>query len=1190
MGESRDLRDQSINHLNSNSIQLTMSKTRIALNLFLVVVLIAVCVVGYYVMFVINSPGYHWNQAQAAMAADDPSAAEISLKNLVEKDPAHFEGHLALAEILKVKESGRYATSPGALSHLARAGELKPDDNKIQRDLLNAYLGKRQMTEAAIIADRLIKDNPKDSDTLFTLAWRSVKAKQHAKSDEYFQRLSEVKSLRPFQILGLMAQSFQDRAGKESEEQLAGVFQRLDKTAESVDAKTLAMLSNRELQTMEELFRVAVAKSPDAATAHKHLHALMAGMDKLVAEKRRKPLEAAKPVAECLLAMRAKFPVDEQPTVVQQERKKVVLKADGILESAIAAGGAAPVVYHQHAVNAFRTSDTATGVRALEEGIKAIQAQAKAGSGEKKETPADIQQRKTAMLELHLAAARQLVFDRDFANAELHIKPLLNEEESSGWGNLLAGAIDTEMGRHENALEHYLAARNLLGNSLIVRITLSNTFSKLKRWQDALQEQNALIAQYDSFSEEEAKWAKSQLGSKEKLRYDRLRSLLAMGEWKAAQPDIEALKKTPLEPKMWALAVAYLMSTGQEDAAKALLADARRKFPDDLALTQLEFNRLQKANDKVAAGNVLSRQAAISRDHLPTQLLFAQWKLKNEQYEDALKLLTSLEEKFTTPAQRTQIIALKTQVLYALKRPEEAIAAIATLPDDASAAAGVLKAAAALRADDPKAAAETINAAAEANPDSPSVALMQGQLAARQGDYEASIAALSKTLDVTDLKRRAHSAMFQSLMMLAKEKSPAVAETKIDELLAANPKNDVLTLAKSEMAFRQNRFDDGIAQLDTLQDRNPKSAQVPYLKSLAYLQKGRNAEALEATLAALKLSPDNAGLQTHAGKVCLRMKRNSDALDYAKAALALDGEQWEAYFVQADALFRLARKNEALKVLTALAKAQPKAPRTYVALAGIYASEKQPEKALTVYETAIRQLPGVQQFKLARISTLLRLERKEDATQAAKEFLGDKPTADKLLQLAQVYSARKQWDDAEQSATVAAERGNEDQQVLAWFVLGNLHMLKHQETKDRKYLEAAREEFAKVLELRPRHYVAGNNLAWLLAMEFEQPEEAVEVARRVRGDVSVEQLPLNFIDTLAAVYRKAGRTGDARKLIDEAAVFHPDTAVILFHKGMLAIDAKQTTQAKQSLEAALRLGLTGDQAARANDALSKLTP
>ena len=88
--------------------------------------------------------------------------------------------------------------------------------------------------------------------------------------------------------------------------------------------------------------------------------------------------------------------------------------------------------------------------------------------------------------------------------------------------------------------------------------------------------------------------------------------------------------------------------------------------------------------------------------------------------------------------------------------------------------------------------------------------------------------------------------------------------------------------------------------------------------------------------------------------------------------------------------------------------------------------------------------------------------------------------------------------------------------------------------KDKTLLAQSRDYYREVFDSQPENLLAANNLAWLLDIEFGQPEKAREVVDQALAKTPAKRLPASVADTFAAVYRETGQLDAAQQIIEEA--------------------------------------------------------
>jgi len=1124
-----------------------------------------------------QNPDFYWNKAVAAKDSGKPQVARIYLQNLLAKNPQHHRGHKLLAELYleEARDAQRPATylaNPHALSHLAEAARLSPDDLELQKEVLQNYLSQRMLPNAALAAAQVIRREPDNADALFVLGWQAVQNKQTRQADEYLQQLRNQPTRNVFQTLALMVQNFESAGQDEEMQDALGTAARL---AGGLTEEKYRLLSPLDLSLMPGLLQAGIQRAEDLDVAHERTLATLNALQTLCDGQLQPAGELASRASQVLMLLEARFPIPDGDLEAETERRQLAEKAETIRVLAISGGqDVPPLVYHQSAILAASKSNHQAALETLRQGLAAG---AKLPDNRKKE-----------LLDLHLLAARQLVVLRQFAEAEEHLKVLISNPDSAGWGHLLSGSVAMHEGRLDQALTHFLQAKKQLGNTLLVRMALADVYLASKRWPEALSMLESLHVKFEELNPEQRAWAERHLGSRENVHFGQLQAHLATGHWQEARPHLEALKHTELEARAWAVAVAALWGSNDRDKSLPLLVDVRRRFPNDLTLLRLHVTMLQQLGQEAEVGPMLEQYAASAPKDLQAQLMLCAWLIRSGKSAAALphleRVATPLIE---TPQDRYLVVAHRAQALLSLDRAAEAMELLEPLKDEpaAAAVAGVMQAAVEIRRRDMEAAFEALSEAQQSNPRSGVLGLLRSELAAQKGDFSTAVEALTPTLEVTALRDRAGMAMLRSLSRLASEQKPEAIEAKVNELLAKYPDNPYLMLARADFEFQRGQFEEGLRQLNRVEQMLPDSHVGPFVKAVAWLKKGKPERALVEAARALKIKPDHMPALVLSAQASLAVKNYSSVLDFTRTALERDPKLWQVWLLRVEALKQLNRLDEAALVLEKILEKQPKMAAAYLQLAQLYIEADQPQKALETYGRGHRELPDVYVLVTARIELLARTGQLAEAQKLAAESVADEPDLVRYLALCQAFVNCKQPRLAREWGNRALKIANPSHQPAVHLQLGHIAL---QQGSDPQALQEAREHFAAVLQASPRDLVAGNNLAWLLATKFNEPAQAVQIVETVRGNAPVDQMPVTFIDTMATVYRKANRPQDAETLLREAVALKPNDPRLLFQLGMVLSTSKEADAAASALQSALRLGLPTEEAAEAQRELTKL--
>ena len=124
--------------------------------------------------------------------------------------------------------------------------------------------------------------------------------------------------------------------------------------------------------------------------------------------------------------------------------------------------------------------------------------------------------------------------------------------------------------------------------------------------------------------------------------------------------------------------------------------------------------------------------------------------------------------------------------------------------------------------------------------------------------------------------------------------------------------------------------------------------------------------------------------------------------------------------------------------------------------------------------------------------------------------------------------------------------------------------------------------YRELLNQNKRHFVAGNNLAWILAEQKNDPLGALAVVEEIRlgvgnKPIDPERLPADFLDTIGVVYMKLNRSDrfqEMRSIFDAATKRYPGDPRMYLFLGQAQAALGERSKALESLDAATRLAGT----------------
>jgi tetratricopeptide (TPR) repeat protein len=342
---------------------------------------------------------------------------------------------------------------------------------------------------------------------------------------------------------------------------------------------------------------------------------------------------------------------------------------------------------------------------------------------------------------------------------------------------------------------------------------------------------------------------------------------------------------------------------------------------------------------------------------------------------------------------------------------------------------------------------------------------------------------------------------------------------------------------------------------------------------------------------ALALNPAYAPSLALAAQLYLAAKDYPAAIDHAKLGLDATPGAWQLAVLKSEAEWAADRQADAVATIQAAIQRHPDLPDARRQLVNLQTRGKQYEAALATCRAAREKFKDDVPLMVQETVLLDVLGQSEASQTLAKQLLGEPADAGRALLLANAFSQLQRTAAARRYAEAALAVAKDREKPAIHQFLGNLALSENATNPDRKLLEAARDHFAEVLKAVPNDFVAGNNLAWLLAVNFNQATDAVAIAERVRGDTPSARLPVTFVDTLATVYRRAGRPEKALPLLEESLAANPNQPLIKFHLGMTLSQLGQRRrldEARQLLQESLGGALPPEQATEAKQEVQKI--
>jgi len=1140
-----------------------ISKKRLAVRLVLIGAILAFVGIGFR-YWQIRQPAYHWQRALAALAAGDDAAAELELRSCLARLPNHGPAHFRLAEVLvrrakRQNPSADYTSVPAALNHVTRSAQLLPQQLDVQRALLGALIAADRLNDAEAVASAVQRLDGSDADAAVLLARQALRRRDSAVAAA---KLNAIANSPPSLAYYRWYLAFElGRARSDAAQQAAAIEAALQYAAASPKRFPASLV---ERNALFGLLLLDIETAPDSSTAEAHVAKALALFS-------RGPLA---PLAGQLgLHLERRFPAASLPADARAGRKQLAEQITAICQQQVDARDGGPLsAYRYLAENAIAAGDAAKAISLLTRGLA---------------SPAASQAAAKERQPLHLLVGSLLLSAGRYDEVSMHFEPLLADEATAAEARMLAGSLALAQSRFDDARQQFEAAAAKLGPALQIRLALATTYLALQRPADALPHLQDVVARLDDLGPAEKAWLARYVGDGLALRRALAESLLALDRAQEAEPHLALLRGTPQDAAAQIALAGWHWRHQRQAQAEAVLAAAREQRPDDIGLALAHAVVISERGAPQDGDALLGAFASLKPDELPRQLALLQWHVWRGQTDAALTILPELKQRFgASPL----LDSIEAQLLPAADKTQEALAAADKLrgaPQTRS-VGSLLAAAAALQLGRPEEAAKRLAGAGAG----PLVDLSRAKLLAATGQDAAALDILVSALGYHGAAPRAGVEIGAALDKLAQRQGVRAALDKAAQLLAQRPEQPSLLAAHANLALAAGDPDAALADLDKLEKALAGNPLVSYLRAQARFAKGELAAAAAELASVLAKDPRHLDARVFAAEIARNQGQLPQALQQAQLALAIDPSRQDAALLAADALLRLKRNDEAIAVLRRSIQAAPDRPRGYIELARGYDVLGRPNDALQTLAAAQQRLPRDFDLLAARASALIRHGQVAAAVELVKQCAAQYPdsfTPERLgwllVELKQ-YTAARQWGD--QFLATAGPRAAE-----AHWLLGNIALLDGSRQRDLLKLAEAESHFRRALQTHPGHLGATNNLAWILAGDLNQPQEALALMQRLLArpelkSMPQESLPPTVIDTLAVVLTKAGRTDEARHMLARAVRQHPHSAHLHYQFGLAQLSAHNYAEAETALQTALRLGLQGDSAQRARAELTTM--
>jgi tetratricopeptide (TPR) repeat protein len=430
----------------------------------------------------------------------------------------------------------------------------------------------------------------------------------------------------------------------------------------------------------------------------------------------------------------------------------------------------------------------------------------------------------------------------------------------------------------------------------------------------------------------------------------------------------------------------------------------------------------------------------------------------------------------------------------------------------------------------------------------------------------------------------------------------------------------------AKIAYKQKSYDDSLALLENIFNRDPMNPEGRLLQSDVLLAKGDVKSALQVLDRLNTAFPQLPITKYQLARAYLQNDNPTQAIVELNKALSLNPDYLDATLLLGEADLRAGDPQAVVTSMQGLLNKHPNLAPARELLAAAYKSLGQLDDAANTFRDQITASPSNAQPYI-ELGLILRRQGKlpeaRNAFEKAQQLDPQNPApVEQLVDLdiaskdfsgalqrvqnqwkgnpgsrvahfleAKIYFAQRQWDSAETELLKALQLDPNDSKANDLLIytciaanklpdaLSRVNSLLSRQPDNERMLMLsgliyeklnqftnARDAYEKLLSLEPRFEAALNNLAWLYAEKFDQLDKACDLAQKARA---LEPGAGAIADTLGWILYKRGDYGQALSELKDAAAKLPNNSHVQFHLGMAYYMMGQVDQARVALRRAV---------------------
>ncbi len=479
-----------------------------------------------------------------------------------------------------------------------------------------------------------------------------------------------------------------------------------------------------------------------------------------------------------------------------------------------------------------------------------------------------------------------------------------------------------------------------------------------------------------------------------------------------------------------------------------------------------------------------------------------------------------------------------------------------------------------------------------------------------KGKFRDALTVARKAYDANQKEPAYASILAKSLLRVGRsqealtvyEKALGIKDAKPEKEEEENPLRNLAFLSPlmfdyAEALVETGRYEEAKKKLDPILKNAPKNSPY-YLQAVdiyadAQRRAGKREDAVKTLEEALKGQDVSESLTVlySLAETFEELQRFDKAIDTYEEALsnvvnpdgtvgeANDGKRNAGVILRRIALaYKMAGNREKTlatydRMRKTLGEDSPLAEQLFI---GELISEEKNQEAFDRATKAVTRFPDEQAFKLLRAQAAGKLGDMKTADSIMQGLLKNtKEDGDIYLFWSSVQTEANLLKEAEDNARKAISLDPDDISPLV-----TLSIIQNRQKKFKESEATLR----KALEISPDEPTLLNNLGYFLADRGDRLPEAEALIRRA---INIEPTNGSFMDSLGWVLFRQGKTEEAQKYLEQAAIYSPRSATIHDHLGDLYKKLGQNDKARAKWEEALKMATEPEEIKKIKEKLGK---